>query len=51
LLIIPGGTLHNDRDEGIQRFIHGALRTNGERDGNGVLDLMVLFQTYAYGGN
>jgi hypothetical protein len=51
LLIIPGGTLHNDRNEGIQRFIHGGLRTNGERDGNGVLDLMVFFQTYAYAGN
>jgi hypothetical protein len=51
LLIIPGGTLHNDRNEGIQRFIHGGLRTNGTRDGNGVLDIKIFFQTYAYAGN
>ncbi len=51
LLIIPGGTLHNDRNEGIQRFINGGLRTNGERDGNGVLDIKIFFQTYAYAGN
>jgi hypothetical protein len=51
LLIIPGGTLHNDRNEGIQRFIHGGLRTDGTRDGNGVLDIKIFFQTYAYAGN
>jgi hypothetical protein len=51
LLIIPGGTLHNDRNEGIQRFINGALKTDGTRDGNGVTDIKVFFQTYAYSGN
>jgi hypothetical protein len=51
LLIIPAGTLHTDRNEGIQRFIHGALRPDGTRDGNGVSDIKVFFQTYAYGGN
>ena len=51
LLIIPAGTLHNDRNEGIQRFIHGALRTDGTRDGNGVSDIKIFFQTYAYSGN
>jgi hypothetical protein len=51
LLIIPAGTLHNDRNEGIQRFIHGALRNDGTRDGNGVSDIKIFFQTYAYSGN
>lgn len=51
LLIIPGGTLHNDRNEGIQRFINGALRLDGTRDGNGVIDIKIFFQTYAYSGN
>jgi hypothetical protein len=51
LLIIPAGTLHNNRNEGIQRFINGALKTDGTRDGNGVLDIKIFFQTYAYSGN
>ncbi|MCI0747734.1 MAG: PA14 domain-containing protein [Verrucomicrobia subdivision 3 bacterium] len=51
LLIIPAGTLHTDRNEGIQRFINGGLRLDGTRDGNGVSDIKVFFQTYAYSGN
>ncbi|MCI0534018.1 MAG: hypothetical protein L0Z50_02200, partial [Verrucomicrobiales bacterium] len=51
LLIIPAGTLHNDRTEGLQRFIHGATRNDGTRDGNGVSDIKIFFQTYAYSGN
>jgi hypothetical protein len=51
LLIIPAGTLHTDRNEGIQRFINGALRPDGTRDGNGVSDIKIFFQTYAYSGN
>jgi hypothetical protein len=51
LLIIPAGTLHTDRNEGIQRFINGALRTDGTRDGNGVSDIKIFFQTYAYSGS
>ncbi len=51
LLVIPGGTLHTDRNEGIQRFINGALRSDGTRDGNGVADIRIFFQTYAYSGN
>ena len=51
LLIIPAGTLHSDRGEGIQRFIHGRLLPSGERDGNGVFDIRIFFQTYAYSGN
>jgi hypothetical protein len=50
LLIIPAGSLHSDRNEGLERFINGAL-ANGERDGNGVSDIKVFFQTYAYSGN
>ena len=51
LLIIPAGTLHTDRNEGIQRFINGALKPDGSRDGNGVSDIKIFFQTYAYSGN
>ncbi|MBX3743930.1 MAG: hypothetical protein KF833_01345 [Verrucomicrobiae bacterium] len=51
LLIIPAGTLHTDRDEGLARFIQGALLPNGTRDGNGVTDIKVFFQTYSYAGH
>jgi hypothetical protein len=51
LLIIPAGTLHGDRQEALARFIHGRLLPNGERDGNGVTDVKIFFQTYAYSGN
>lgn len=50
LLIIPGGTLHSDRNEGIQRFINGNL-VGTRRDNNGVSDIKIFFQTYAYSGN
>ena len=51
MLIIPAGTLHSDREEGLQRFINGALLPDGvTRDGNGVLDIKLFFQTYAYEG-
>ena len=51
LLIIPAGELSSDRNEAIQRFINGALLPNGTRDGNGVSDIKIFFQTYAYSGN
>jgi hypothetical protein len=51
LLIIPAGELLSDRNEAIQRFINGALLANGTRDGNGVSDIKIFFQTYAYSGN
>ena len=53
LMIIPGGTLLNDPDLGLDTFIHGALVPggNGERDGNGVKDIQLFFSTYAYTGN
>jgi hypothetical protein len=39
LLIIPAGTLHSDRQYGLEKFIEG------------VTDIRVFFQTYAYSGN
>jgi len=51
LLIIPAGELLSDRNEAIQRFINGALLPNGTRDGNGISDILIFFQTYAYSGN
>ena len=49
MLIIPAGTLHANREEGIARFIHGPL-VDGERTGEGVTDIKLFFQTYAYAG-
>ncbi len=51
ILIIPGGTLLSDADEGIERFINGRLLPSGARDGNGVRDIKLYFQTYSYSGN
>lgn len=51
LLILPGGTLLNDGAEGIQRLIHGRIDpATGERDENGITDIKLSFQTYAYSG-
>jgi len=61
MLIIPGGTLHSDRSEGIRRFIYGRAGPANDgtfilddlgqpRDGNGVKDILIFFQTYAYSG-
>lgn len=49
LLIIPAGTLLFDRDEGINRFIDGQ-EVNGTRNGNGVSDIKIFFETYAFPG-
>ncbi len=53
LLIIPGGTLLYDPEEGMEAFIEGQEIPGGggERDGNGVSDVKLFFQTYAYSGN
>ncbi|MDF7798354.1 LamG domain-containing protein [Pontiellaceae bacterium B1224] len=51
LLIIPGGTLLNDGDEGLDRFIHGREVYPGVRDENGVEDIKIFFQTYSFSGN
>lgn len=50
MLIIPGSTLLNDPEEGIERFIYGGL-VNGKRDGNGVKDIKIFFQTYSISGD
>ncbi|MBA4386929.1 MAG: hypothetical protein C0404_03045 [Verrucomicrobia bacterium] len=58
LLIIPAGTLYWDRNEGLNRFIYGTQSAGGtvadpngvNRDGNGVKDIKIFFQTYSYGG-
>ncbi len=47
MLIIPASTLHSDRNEGLNRFINGQL-VGGERNGNGVTDIRLFFETYAY---
>lgn len=68
VMIIPGGTLLFDADEGLDRFIYGRLRPDAPascssndlavnpgpeecRDGNGVKDIKLFFQTYGYSGN
>jgi hypothetical protein len=51
LLIIPAAELLNDRNEALQRFINGTLLPDGTRAGNGVTDIEIYFQTYAYSGN
>jgi hypothetical protein len=58
LLIIPAGTLHSDRNEALRKFVYGMPAANGPvhddlgqpRDGNGVADIRLFFQTYAYSG-
>jgi hypothetical protein len=69
-LVIPGGTLHSDRWEGLMRFVYGqkvdatatgAIEVNyvdetgatvtEHRDGKGVQDILLFFQTYAYSGS
>ncbi len=49
LLIIPAETLHSNRLEGIDRFIDGQL-FGGQRNGNGVSDIRLFFETYAFPG-
>jgi hypothetical protein len=52
VLIIPGGGLLADPDEGLDTFIDGALDPDtGERDGQGVSDVRIFFKTYSYSGN
>jgi hypothetical protein len=44
MLVIPAGTLLNDRQEALQQFIYGPDGTGG------VSDILIYFQTYAYSG-
>ncbi|HOW96705.1 MAG TPA: LamG domain-containing protein [Kiritimatiellia bacterium] len=50
LLIIPGRTLLSDANEAIERFIYGAKLADGTRDGNGIKDIKIFFQTYSIAG-
>jgi hypothetical protein len=45
VLILPAGTLNNDRTHALDWFIGGATGTNG------VSDIKLFFQTYSYSGN
>lgn len=60
VLIITGGTLLADANEGLNTFIYGKKVTGGgtvvdpagnARDGNGVSDILIFFQTYALPGS
>jgi len=53
MIIIPGGSLLFDADEGLDRFINGQLINSygTERDGNGISDIRMFFQTYGFSGN
>jgi hypothetical protein len=48
MLIIPASTLGNDRDDALETFINGAEVGSGTRDGNGISDIKLFFETYAY---
>ena len=50
LLVIPGRTLLSDPDEAIERFIYGVKLSDGTRDGNGIKDIKLFFQTYSIAG-
>jgi len=58
-LILAGGSLLNDPDEGLNTLIYGRPMPGGpvrdpegvERDGNGIDDILLFFQTYAFSGN
>ncbi len=51
LLIIPGVNLHGDAEEGLATFIDGPKLTGSdERTGEGVTDISIFFETYAYSG-
>jgi Concanavalin A-like lectin/glucanases superfamily len=51
LLIIPGGTLLADGDEGLARLIHGVETSPGVRNEAGIDDIKIFFETYSYSGN
>lgn len=52
MLVIPGGTLKYDAEDGLNEFIHGQLTPDEEtRDGNGISDILLHFQTYGFSGN
>ncbi len=51
LLIIPGSTFNGSNPtSGLDQFINGKL-VNGVRDGNGISDIKIRFDTSGYSGN
>lgn len=52
VLIIPGGTFLANPNTGLDTFINGQLVPGSAtlRDGNGIKDIKLFFQTYAYSG-
>jgi hypothetical protein len=48
MLIIPASTFGADREEGLATFIDGLDNGDGTRDGNGVTDIKLFFETYAF---
>jgi hypothetical protein len=50
LLIIPGATLLGNPTEGLETFIYGQRKPDGTRDGNGITDIKIYFDTYAHPG-
>jgi hypothetical protein len=52
MLIIPGGTFLNDPTEGLDTFILGQKGAGSQtRDGKGITDIELFFETYGYSGN
>jgi hypothetical protein len=53
LLIIPGQSLLYDPVEGLDTFIDGpeVIGGTGERTGDGIFDIKLIFETYGYSGN
>jgi hypothetical protein len=52
MLIIPGGTFLNDPKEGLDTLILGEKMPNSTaRDGHGITDIKLFFETYSYSGN
>ncbi len=53
MIIVPGGTFLADPVEGLDTFIHGQPIPggDGERDGQGVSDILIFFKTYSYPGS
>ena len=52
LLVVPGESLLNPAEEGIQTLIQGKLIPGStQRDGKGISDIKLTFETYSYSGN
>ncbi|MDD2236097.1 MAG: LamG domain-containing protein [Kiritimatiellae bacterium] len=54
-LVIPAGTLLDDRNEAINRFIYGPQLSNGDKNrqrdaARAVKDIKLMFKTYSYFG-